>query len=269
MNLSGYIPTHAKQPHLWQEALANFLGGAAGDVGKTAISAAMSPNATTDVAGNVSVDAKQPWYTTKATPQMQAQIESANASNQEARQRGGLYSAEADSTRQLTPAQIQSLLANTAHTAADTTKIGSMLPFEMSHMGAETGALNAGAGLTTAQTGQVAPNAASTRALQGTEGARNTADAGLIGAQAGQVAPNAAAGRALTGAQTAVTAAGVPNVQAETALRGQQLAQEQLRMQLMKQFMPKANPAQANPQLLNQILNPGAQAPSQPTPYIP
>lgn len=63
------------------------------------------------------------------------------------------------------------------------------------------------AGLAGAQTGQVAPNAASLRALQAAQAGYYGAEAGKTGQEAQQVAPDAAARRALLGAQTGLVGA--------------------------------------------------------------
>lgn len=61
INLGGYIPAAARQPKLWQQVLASFLGNVASHAGSNLVDAATSPDPTL-------APGQQPWYRREMTP---------------------------------------------------------------------------------------------------------------------------------------------------------------------------------------------------------
>lgn len=165
--LPNAIPKVPKTPHLWQQALASFLGNTANAAGKNVVDSAMSPKTTLDPKTNqVAFNAKQPWYATAPTVGQTTGVSGSNAMTNEAASRAALARAEAEQTTKLTPATLQKMLADAGYTRAQEDRTKILTPVEKGKGIADIGETQARTGLlgteninAAAQTPFIAPRA--------------------------------------------------------------------------------------------------------------
>jgi len=228
--LGASIQRQPKVPHLWQQALTQFLGGAAGDVGKNAIAAGMSPKAITAPDGTVSFAANQPWY--KAGPTTQQQLEAAgtNAGIKEAAARAAQGNATAGNIAARTPGEVANLGATAGKTGAETANIAAMTPAQVAETQARANQGNAGADYTKQLAQWVGPQALGGLREQG-------ARANNMDAVTQWMGPQAQAGIAKTGAEAGLLGAQQGLTQAQIPMTGTEAAQKALQLQLMQRFL--------------------------------